>query len=44
MNSLFKPPAKLLIGVVHLRPLPGSPRWRGDLDGLIEFAVKDARL
>lgn len=34
---------KLLIGVVHLRPLPGSPRWKGDLEGLIEFAVNDAR-
>jgi len=33
----------VLIGVVHLRPLPGSPRWRGDLESLIEFAVKDAR-
>jgi membrane complex biogenesis BtpA family protein len=33
----------LLIGVVHLRPLPGSPRWKGDLDSLIEFAVNDAR-
>jgi uncharacterized protein len=33
----------LLIGVVHLRPLPGSPGWRGDLDSLIKLAVNDAR-
>lgn len=33
----------LLFGVVHLRPLPGSPRWRGDLESLIEFAVNDAK-
>jgi membrane complex biogenesis BtpA family protein len=32
----------LFIGVVHLRPLPGSPRWRGDLESVIEFAVSDA--
>ena len=33
----------LLIGVIHLGPLPGSPRWRGDLEKLIKFAVADAR-
>jgi uncharacterized protein len=43
MNTLFSPRAKLLIGVVHLRPLPGSPGWRGDLESIIEFAVNDAR-
>jgi membrane complex biogenesis BtpA family protein len=34
---------RLLIGVVHLGPLPGSPRWQGDLQKLIESAVADAR-
>jgi len=34
---------KLLIGVVHLQPLPGSPRFAGDLEALIDFAVADAR-
>ena len=29
--------------MVHLRPLPGSPRWRGDMEAVIEFAVNDAR-
>jgi len=33
---------KVIIGVVHLRPLPGSPRWRGDLESVIALAVKDA--
>lgn len=32
-----------VIGVVHLLPLPGSPRWGGSLDRVIEHAVKDAR-
>jgi membrane complex biogenesis BtpA family protein len=43
MNALFSPRKKILIGVVHLKPLPGSPRFRGQLDAVIEFAVADAR-
>ncbi len=43
MEALFKKHRKLLIGVVHLRPLPGSPGWRGDLASLIKLAVNDAR-
>lgn len=43
MKSLFAAARKLLIGVVHLRPLPGSPRWRGDMNAVIDFAVADAR-
>ena len=43
MNTLLAMHRKTLIGVVHLRPLPGSPRWRGDLESVIEFAVNDAR-
>jgi membrane complex biogenesis BtpA family protein len=43
MKTLFKKHPKILIGVVHLQPLPGSPRWRGDVDPIIEFAVNDAR-
>lgn len=42
MKSRFSLPSKSLIGVVHLRPLPGSPRWGGDLNSLIRFAVADA--
>jgi membrane complex biogenesis BtpA family protein len=43
MNSIFQGTRKVLIGVVHLPPLPGSPRWRGNLESVIEFAVADAR-
>jgi membrane complex biogenesis BtpA family protein len=31
-----------LIGVVHLPPTPGAPRWRGSLASLVETAVADA--
>jgi len=43
VKKLFNQDRKLLIGVVHLRPLPGSPRWRGDLESAIESAVIDER-
>ncbi len=43
MKTLFEQHRKILIAVVHLRPLPGSPGWRGDLETLIEAALKDAR-
>ncbi len=43
MKTLFAKHHKILIGVVHLQPLPGSPRWRGDMESVIEFAVNDAR-
>ena len=31
-----------LLGVVHLPPLPGSPRWAGDRTALFEAARRDA--
>ncbi|HKX76255.1 MAG TPA: BtpA/SgcQ family protein [Acidimicrobiia bacterium] len=31
-----------LIGMVHLQPLPGSPRYDGDLDRVLEAAGEDA--
>ena len=43
MKLLFVAARKVLIGVIHLRPLPGSPRWGGDLKAAIAFAVADAR-
>ena len=33
---------KPLIGMVHLLPLPGSPRWSGRMDQVIERALRDA--
>ena len=32
-----------LIGVVHLKPLPGSPRWGGDFGAIVKSAVADAK-
>lgn len=40
---LFNARRKVLIGVVHLPPLPGSPRWDGNFATLIKRAVADAR-
>jgi hypothetical protein len=34
---------RLLVGMVHLLPLPGSPRWGGSLDAVVGRAVADAR-
>ena len=34
---------KLLIGLVHLRPLPGAPRYDGRFDAVVESALADAR-
>jgi membrane complex biogenesis BtpA family protein len=43
MKSLFSSARKIVIGVVHLKPLPGAPRWDGNLKALLDFAVTDAR-
>src|SRR5262245_52975131 len=33
----------ILIGMIHLRPLPGSPRFDGNLAAIRESALHDAR-
>jgi membrane complex biogenesis BtpA family protein len=43
MRSPIDSKGKHLIGVIHLRPLPGAPRWGGNLVALIRLAVNDAR-
>jgi uncharacterized protein len=43
MKSIFAAQTKVLFGVVHLLPLPGSPRWQGDLEAVLRSAVNDAR-
>lgn len=43
LSSIFKNPIPL-IGMVHLAPLPGSPRWGGSLDAVLERALADARV
>ena len=35
-------PIPSLVGVIHLPPLPGSPRYEGDLEALLEGAARDA--
>jgi uncharacterized protein len=43
LNSLFKV-KKPIIGMVHLKPLPGAPRYKGEsMDEIIEFALRDVR-
>ena len=34
---------KLLIGVIHLSALPGSPRWAGNIQVVIDRALEDSR-
>ena len=34
--------SKAIIGMVHLLPLPGSPRWSGDLPAVLRHARGDA--
>lgn len=36
------PSRKILIGVIHLKPLPGSPRWAGDMAAVVSAAIADA--
>jgi membrane complex biogenesis BtpA family protein len=35
--------SRTLIGMVHLLPLPGSPRWAGSMDRVTAAALADAR-
>lgn len=39
-SSLKKP----IIGMIHLRPLPGSPAYAGSVDAVLDRAIKDGRL
>jgi uncharacterized protein len=32
-----------LVGVIHLQPLPDSPRFEGDLERVVDAAARDAR-
>jgi len=36
--------SKAFIGVIHLPPLPGSPRWGGDLCAVLEQAEREAAI
>lgn len=37
-------PLPRLVGMVHLLPLPGSPRFDGSIDGVLSTAIEDARV
>ncbi len=41
MRQLFAAP-KVFIGVIHLPPLPGSPRWGGDMRAVLARAQEEA--
>jgi membrane complex biogenesis BtpA family protein len=43
LSPLFNKHQKLFFGVIHLRPLPSSPRWQGNLEKVIAAAIADAR-
>ncbi len=43
MTPLFGK-GKIFIGVIHLPPLPGSPRWAGDMASVLERAVREAQV
>jgi membrane complex biogenesis BtpA family protein len=43
MSKLLDVRRKTLIGVIHLAPLPGSPRWQGNLEKIIARAMSDAK-
>jgi len=38
-HQLIEPAA---VGMIHLHPLPGSPRWDGDMEAVISAALADA--
>lgn len=40
--SASRPARPLLIGVIHVGALPGSPRWAGDMEALRASAMQDA--
>jgi membrane complex biogenesis BtpA family protein len=44
LTELFKNP-KPIIAMIHLPPLPGSPRYSGkDMDEIVEYALRDAEV
>lgn len=37
------PTPRPIVGMVHLPPLPGAPRWGGSMDSVLDRALADAR-
>ena len=44
MSRALFGPRKAFVGVVHLLPLPGSPRWGGDMKSVIDRAEEEANI
>ena len=42
LKNIFQPRRKILVGVVHLKALPGSPQHRAGMAEIIKAAVADA--
>lgn len=42
LDQIFSEP-RPLVGMIHLLPLPGAPRWAGSMDAVVERALDDAR-
>ena len=42
--SRLWPRTPTLLGMVHLQPLPGAPRWAGDMTPVLERALADAEV
>lgn len=41
LRELFGSP-RPLVGMIHLRPLPGAPLWTGDMHAVLDAALADA--
>ena len=42
LTPIWGPKTRPLVGMVHLQPLPGSPRWGGDMRTVTDRATRDA--
>ena len=40
--KLFREKHKVIVGMVHLLPLPGSPRYAGSIEAILDAALADA--
>lgn len=43
MTNIFTPGRKVIVGMLHLPPLPGSPRFRGSMKEIVRLARMDLR-
>jgi len=43
LDEIFGENRPIIIGVVHLKPLPGAPLYEGNFEDIIESALRDAQ-